>query len=127
MGYTLVDDFNRLPTSLRFFAGGDSSIRGYEYESLGPKNENGDVIGGEALIVGSIELDYNFKESWSVAAFVDSGNAFSDEEIDVKTGAGFGIRWQSPIGPIRLDIGFPIDDPDENKSYRIHFTLGPDL
>jgi translocation and assembly module TamA len=127
LGYTLVDDFNRLPTSLRFFAGGDSSIRGYEYESLGPKNENGDVIGGEALIVGSIELDYNFKESWSVAAFVDSGNAFSDEEIDVKTGAGFGIRWQSPIGPIRLDIGFPIDDPDENKSYRIHFTLGPDL
>jgi translocation and assembly module TamA len=127
LGHTLVDDFDQLPTSLRFFAGGDSSIRGYKYETLGPEDDNGDVIGGESLLVASVELDYEFRESWTLAAFVDAGNAFSDEEIDVKTGAGFGIRWQSPIGPIRLDFGFPIDDPDADDSYRVHFTLGPDL
>jgi translocation and assembly module TamA len=127
LGYTLVDEFERLPSSLRFFAGGDTSIRGYRYEELGPENDEGEVIGGEELIVLSFEIDYEFKPGWSMAGFADTGNAFNNADLELKTGAGFGVRWQSPIGPIRLDLGFPINDDDARQSYRIHFTLGPDL
>ena len=72
-------------------------------------------------------MDYLFKSNWSGAMFVDTGNAFSDDQIDLKVGAGLGIRWQSPIGPIRVDIGFPIDDPEADDSWRLHFNLVPDL
>lgn len=127
LGYTEVNDFSELPSNLRFFAGGDNSIRGYDFESLGPEDDAGDVVGGEALIIGSMEVDYLFTTNWSGALFVDAGNAFNDDQIDLNVGAGFGVRWQSPIGPIRVDIGFPVDDPDANDTWRLHFSLGPDL
>jgi translocation and assembly module TamA len=65
------------------------------------------------------------KAKWSVAAFVDSGNAFERHSFDAKTGAGLGARWQSPLGPIRIDVAHPFDDPDTN--WRLHINLGPDL
>jgi translocation and assembly module TamA len=124
-GLTIKEDFDELPASVRFFAGGDRSVRGYDYESLGPVNDNGDVIGGSYLLDGSIEMDRLLAEKWSIAAFVDSGSAFNDSTIEFSTGAGVGIRWYSPVGPFRLDIAHPFDDPD--NSYRIHISLGPDL
>ena len=127
LGYTETNDFDELPSNLRFFAGGDTSIRGFDYESLGPTDDAGDVVGGEALIVGSAEMDYLFKPNWAGALFIDAGNAFNDDQIDLNVGAGFGLRWHSPIGPIRVDIGFPIDEPDAEDSWRLHFSLGPDL
>jgi translocation and assembly module TamA len=127
LGYTLTNEFDELPPNLRFFAGGDTSIRGYDYESLGPEDNAGDVVGGEGLFVGSLELDYLFTPKWGGALFVDAGNAFNDGQIDLNVGAGLGLRWHSPIGPIRVDIGFPIDDPDADDSWRLHFSLGPDL
>ena len=125
-GYNFVDDFDELPATLRFFAGGDSSIRGYEFESLGPVDSDGEVIGGEGLLVGSFEVDYLFKPKWAVAAFVDGGNAFDTNNIQIKTSAGIGALWRSPIGPVKVDIAFPIDDDDEDD-FRIHFRLGPEL
>ena len=62
---------------------------------------------------------------WSAAFFVDAGNAFDDVMDGMKTAVGPGLRWQSPVGPIRLDLAFPLDNPDE--SFRIHFSMGPDL
>jgi translocation and assembly module TamA len=126
-GYTGVDEFHRLPTNLRFFAGGDNSIRGYGYKTLGPKDEFGNVVGGKGQLVGSIEIDYLIKPKWSIAGFVDAGNAFDDSDFDVKVGAGFGVRWQSPIGPLGIDLGFPVDDPDSDDSVRLHIRMGPDL
>ena len=100
-------------------------MRGYDYESLGPVDENGDVIGGSYLLDGSVEIDRLLGEKWTIAAFVDSGSAFNDSEIEFSTGAGIGIRWYSPLGPLRLDVAHPFDDPDND--YRIHISLGPDL
>jgi translocation and assembly module TamA len=57
--------------------------------------------------------------------FVDSGNAFNGKKIDARTGAGIGARWQSPLGPVRVDIGAPVNDPDHSP--RLHVSLGPDL
>jgi translocation and assembly module TamA len=118
-------DFAALPPSVRFFAGGDNSVRGYDYESLGPKDSTGQVIGGSELAVASIEYEHKVRPQWTVAVFVDSGNAFERHEFDPKTGAGIGARWQSPLGPIRVDVAHPFDDP--TTSWRLHITLGPDL
>lgn len=125
LGFTLKEDFDQLPASVRYFAGGDNSVRGYGFETLGPTNEEGDVIGGSYLATFSVEFDRLLWKKWSVAAFVDTGNAFDSFDFDFKTGIGLGLRWYSPLGPIRLDVAHPLDDPD--RDYRIHITLGPDL
>lgn len=125
LGITAKDSLTELPASVRFFAGGDRSVRGYAYESLGPVDENGLVIGGSNLLDGSLELDYSMFSQWSVAAFVDTGSAFEGTDMEFSTGVGVGIRWYSPIGPIRLDFAHPLDDPDQNL--RVHIGLGPDL
>ena len=126
-GATLIDSLDTLPASVRYFAGGDISVRGYAYNSLGPTDPFGAVVGGENLLVGSIELDQQISTDWSLAVFVDSGNAYNTiKDFNPATGAGAGIRWFSPLGPIRVDIAVPLekDAPDD---YRVHITLGPDL
>jgi translocation and assembly module TamA len=125
LGFTAKQDFEELPASVRYFAGGDNSVRGYGFETLGPTNEDGDVIGGSYLATFSIELDRLVSKKWSVAAFIDTGNAFDNFDVDFKTGIGLGLRWYSPLGPIRLDVAHPLDDP--TRDYRVHITLGPDL
>ncbi len=121
----MKDNFSELPASVRFFAGGDRSVRGYDFETLGPTDASGVVIGGSHRLEGSLEIDRLFRPQWAVAAFVDSGSAFNNTDVDFSTGVGLGIRWYSPVGPVRLDFAHPLDDPDQNL--RIHISLGPDL
>lgn len=126
VGWTIKDEFSDLPFSVRYFAGGDTSVRGYGYKSLGPTDADGNVVGGADKLVGSLEFDQQVFGKWSVAAFVDVGNAFNSfKAMTLKTGVGAGIRWYSPLGPIRFDVGFPL--ADSSDSFRIHITLGPDL
>jgi translocation and assembly module TamA len=129
VGVTLEDDaFAQLPLSLRFFSGGDNSVRGYDYESLGPRNAAGELIGGNRLLEASVEYEHPVTESWSVAAFVDSGNSFLGSDFEARKGAGIGARWFTPIGPVRLDIAWPLDTlPGEGRGPRLHISLGPDL
>jgi translocation and assembly module TamA len=126
-GSTLVDSVLDLPATLRFFAGGDNSVRGYDYESLGPVDAQGAVQGGRHLLTSSLEYEHPvFRDEWWVAAFVDAGNAFDDaDDIDVKVGYGVGVRWYSPVGRLRLDLAFP--DDTSNDDWRLHFGLGADL
>lgn len=125
-GGTWVDDFFELPPSERFFTGGDTTIRGYEFEELGPEDDAGEVIGGTYLGVASFEYEHPITNSWSGAAFVDAGNAFGGEgsSVGVKLGIGVGVRWRSPVGPIRADLAHPVDG---NQSIRFHLRIGPDL
>jgi translocation and assembly module TamA len=126
-GFTLIDTLATLPASVRYYAGGDVSVRGYAYNSLGPTDPSGAVVGGENLLVGSVELDQKIAADWSVAAFVDSGNAYNTiDDFNPATGVGAGIRWFSPLGPIRVDIAVPLEK-DAPDAYRVHITLGPDL
>jgi translocation and assembly module TamA len=126
LGAMAVDDFNQLPPELRFFAGGDRSIRGFDYQQLGTTNEAGLVIGGEYLTVASIEFERYFLEKWGAAIFVDGGDAYRAGEFDLNIGAGLGIRWRSPVGVVRLDVGKPISS-DLGDSIRFHVSIGPDL
>ncbi len=125
VGATRFGALRNLPPSQRFFAGGDQSVRGYAYNSLGPHNAAGQVIGGEQLLVGSVEYEQRFTDKWSAAIFYDTGNAINDWQDALKEGVGFGVRWRSPIGPIRFDLGFAISDPGTPK--RLHINVGPDL
>ena len=125
VGATRFGSIRSLPTSVRFFTGGDKSVRGYAYNSLGPRDATGNVVGGEQLLVGSVEYEQRFTEKWSGAVFFDTGNAINDWGESLKDGAGFGIRWLSPIGPVRFDLAWAVSEP--GKPNRLHISVGPDL
>jgi translocation and assembly module TamA len=125
IGATWINQRNELPASLRYFAGGDQSIRGYDYRELGPVNAASEVVGGKQLVVGSMEYDFQLRENWRVAVFADSGNAFNDmDDLEWHHSAGVGVRWLSPIGPVRVDLAHPLDG---GGGIRLHVTMGPDL
>ncbi|MET0229912.1 MAG: autotransporter assembly complex family protein [Rhodanobacteraceae bacterium] len=146
LGATQVDDFDRLPPELRFFAGGDRSIRGYAYQTIGPPlpedlvpeararcaaDSNRDcqtlIIGGKFLAVASAEYEYYFKPNWGIATFIDTGDAFSSiDDYRQKIGVGVGARWRSPVGMVRVDLGVPVHD-DMNSGVELHIVIGPDL
>lgn len=123
-GTTLIDETQELPASVRYFAGGDQSLRGYKYQSLGPRNANGEVIGGKHLLTGSLEYDFPVRENWRTALFYDGGNAFDSDKLEWEHSVGIGLRWLSPIGPIRADLAHPLG---ADGGVRLHITMGPDL
>jgi translocation and assembly module TamA len=118
-------DFHDLPPSIRYFAGGDRSVRGYDYQELGPIDANKQVIGGKYLLVGSLEYEHRILEKWSLATFFDIGNAFNGLSEPLKEGAGLGVRWHSPVGLIRIDVAAALSKPD--YPLRLHIRIGPDL
>lgn len=125
------EDFDDLPVSLRFFAGGDASVRGYSYKSIGHKNAQGEVIGGHNLVAASIEYDYLIKPKWALAVFYDQGDAPEDYHFEFKRSVGLGVRWISPIGPVRIDLACALDEVRCSSSsadgWGLHLSMGPDL
>jgi translocation and assembly module TamA len=120
-----VEDFGELPTTERFYAGGDRSVRGYKYQSLGPTDESGNNTGGRYLLAGSVEADYLIWKKWGAALFVDAGNADDNFPPDLEAGVGAGVRWRTPVGMLRLDVAHPLRNSNDNL--RIHISIGPDL
>lgn len=117
-GEPLALSVTRLPTQYRFKAGGSNSVRGYGFEDL-----NDNDIGSNNVITTSAEVEMKVLTNWSVAAFVDVGNAFNDwSERNLKRGVGVGVRWYSVVGPIRIDFAQALDV--EGRPWRIHFTMG---
>jgi translocation and assembly module TamA len=123
-GRTFGGNLQGLPTSLRFYAGGDRSVRGYAYQEISPEDAVGDPIGGRNLLVGSLEYEHMFDEQWGMAGFVDAGNAFNDVSEGLRIGIGTGLRWRSPIGPVRVDVGHGLDDP--KRGWQLHIGIGPE-
>lgn len=120
------DPLAELPASLRFFAGGDTSVRGYSYRALGPRNAAGEVTGGRHLLTGTAELFRDLFDNWAVSAFYDAGNAFNAfANVAVAQGAGIGIHYYSPIGALNLSLARQLAEPE--PALRIHFTLGFEL
>jgi translocation and assembly module TamA len=124
LGRTFTSAFRELPPTLRFFAGGDQSVRGFRYLSLGPREAKA-YIGGANLAVGSLEMDYRVMPRWAVAVFTDAGNAMLDWSLDLEQSVGAGIRWISPIGLVRVDGAYAVTDAE--SPFRFHFSIGPDL
>ena len=110
LGVTLVDSIDALPPSLRFYTGGDTTVRGYSYKSIGTEDSSGTVIGGRYLVVGSIELERVVAGNWSLASFWDVGTATDDLSLDFSQGVGAGVRFRLPFGQIRLDLASAITE-----------------
>ena len=123
LGATASPVFQDLPPSLRFYAGGDRSVRGFGYKEIGAERD-GRAFGGRYLAVASVEFEHMFTPVWGGAVFVDAGDAF-DDRFDAKVGFGAGLRWRSPIGPVRVDLAHGIGE--EGEAVRLHVRIGPDL
>lgn len=115
--------FNQMPEYYEFRAGGVRSVRGYGYETLFPEDS---ITGGRHQLVASLEYEHEIVANWGLAAFVDAGNAFNNwEDYDAKVGVGLGLRWRSPVGLARVDVGIPLDDADD--TFQIYITVGPEF
>jgi outer membrane protein insertion porin family/translocation and assembly module TamA len=117
-----------LPMFRRFFAGGINSTRGYDRYKLGPLTSQEDPIGGRSLIEGSIELRTPVYRDFGAVVFLDAA-AVDKEPFHynvgyLKYGAGPGIRYSTPVGPLRLDLGFPLNAPSGLPSWQVHFSIG---
>ncbi|HHG3343105.1 TPA: autotransporter assembly complex family protein [Vibrio parahaemolyticus] len=124
-GANITEEFEKLSPSLRFFAGGDNNIRGYGYESISPVDESGALTGAKYILSSTLEYQYRVYGNWWAATFYDIGDAFNDTP-KWKSGAGVGIRWASPVGPVSFDFAWGLDEKPNNE-FRIHFSLGPEL
>lgn len=124
VGATWQDDpLAELPATIRFYAGGDTSVRGYAYKSLGPTDASGEVVGGQNLLQGSVELERALFDSWGVSLFYDAGNAFrSFTDFRLYQGAGVGLHYYTKVGGLNLSVARQIDVPD--PGFRVHFTIG---
>jgi len=122
-----------LPPDQRFYAGGSGTIRGYRYQSVGPLFPNGNPIGGTAINAGTVEFRQRFGQNFGTAVFLDAGNVsknLSPFNGQLKTGAGVGLRYYTPIGPIRLDVAVPLqrrsgqDVANPDDAFEIYIGLG---
>lgn len=129
VGGTISDTFEDIPLSMRFFAGGDNTVRGYAYKSLGPEQTdpsgNEVVVGGRYLTVLSAELETRLRDKLFGAVFMDAGNAMNRWKDPLFLSAGLGIRYATPIGLLRIDLAKPIREGKNPP--RLHLSFGTDL
>jgi translocation and assembly module TamA len=123
-GASLVEEFAELPASQRFFAGGDQSVRGYGYQSLGPRDASGTVVGGRFLNTYSAEAEYRIWGNWGAAVFLDLGNAANDPGPSLFAGTGAGLRYRAPIGTLQLDLAHPLDGDERGIRPHIGIRVG---
>jgi outer membrane protein insertion porin family len=132
MGYAAGYQQKPLPFFKNFYAGGVGSVRGFETATLGPRDTNGDVLGGNRRVVVNAELLFpmpGYKEkNVRLAVFVDAGNVWGQDEkiraVDIRATAGFAVSWDSPVGPLRFSFGAPIKKYPQDKIERFQFQLG---
>ncbi len=133
-----------IPISERFFIGGASSLRGYSYESVAPLNKLKHPVGGDTMAIFNAELRFPLPYNFGLVTFLDAGNAWllnknvkptgagpvqtlnvtSSSTKGLRYGAGLGIRYQTPVGPLRLDYGFKVNRRPGESIGELHFTLG---
>ncbi|MGQ0287358.1 autotransporter assembly complex protein TamA [Pasteurellaceae bacterium 22721_9_1] len=128
LGWLHTKDLQRMPPAMRFFAGGDRSVRGYGYKKISPKDNKGKLIGASRLLTGSLEYQYQVYPSWWLATFYDVGLAADAYKVnELRHGAGLGVRWASPVGAIKFDIATPVRDKDNSKNIQFYIGLGAEI
>lgn len=129
IGATFGGSTYSLPANKRFYAGGGDSVRGFSYQAAGPLDADGDPSGGKSLLTGAVEMRWRVTESIGIVPFVDFGSVFEnsipDFGADLFVGTGLGLRYLSPIGPLRLDVGTPVvGKRDSDDVIQIYISIG---
>ncbi len=127
LGTTIGSDIANLPINSRFFSGGGGSVRGYGFQELGPRAADGTPLGGRSVAEVSIEGRARIWNNIGVVAFVDGGTVTTAETpdfSDMQYGAGLGVRYYTPIGPIRADFAVPLDAGDDQDAFQIYISIG---
>jgi translocation and assembly module TamA len=122
-----------LAPSLSFFAGGSQSLRGFPYQSVGKEQrvtrDDGTTdtitVGGDRLLLGSIEYQYRFAEHWRGALFVDAGDAFDEGKFDTKVGVGFGLHYLTPVGAVKVELANSVSE--DSPAWRLHINIGAEF
>lgn len=128
IGYLRATQFERIPPSLRYFAGGDLSIRGFSYKTISPRDSQGKIIGASHLTTASAEYQYQVYPNWWGALFYDTGLADTAFRVSaLHSGAGIGVRWASPIGTVKFDLATPIRSQDNKKGVQFYIGIGSEL
>lgn len=128
IGYLKAGEFERMTPSLRYFAGGDLSVRGFGYKDISPRAKNGKLTGGSHLATGTAEYQYQVYPKWWGALFYDTGLAAKRYKgRDLHSGVGAGVRWASPIGTIKFDIATPVRSPNNQKGVQFYIGIGSEL
>ncbi|MDL2307594.1 autotransporter assembly complex protein TamA [Desulfovibrio sp. OttesenSCG-928-C06] len=128
VGSVFGADSDDIPTTIRFYSGGGGSVRGYAYQSLGPRNSKDDPLGGSSLLEVSGEARYKASDSWGLVAFLDGGMVYTDASPelgkDLRWGAGLGFRYYTVIGPVRVDVATPLNKRDDDDSFQLYISIG---
>lgn len=123
IGANLLD----VPAQRRFYVGGGSTLRGFDYQSASPHNAQGKIIGGMSFFTASAEMRVKVTDTIGIVPFFDMGAAFASETPDfdgLRYSAGIGLRYYTALGPIRLDLAFPLNPREGDSSYGIYISLG---
>lgn len=122
--YTFSDNLQKIPATYRYLLGGEL-LRGYGFESIGIMTTRG-LEGGANMVQGALEADYRFSRWLGTGLFIDAGQVYEDSPSDqYLVGSGIGLRAFTPIGTAKLDLAWPLTEPE--RGYRVHFSLGLDL
>ena len=121
-------EMNNLPSTLRYYAGGAGSVRGYSYQAIGPKDSDGEPRGGRSFHDVSLEARFRVTENIGIVPFIDGGMVYEGETPsllkDFQWGAGIGLRYYTPIGPVRLDVAVPLDKKSDDRGYQVYISIG---
>jgi outer membrane protein insertion porin family len=119
---------DELPIVERFFLGGRNTVRGYAQDTLGPKAPDGTPIGGNAFLLGNFEIRASLTKNWGLVAFLDTGNVYPKADdislTDLKYAVGPGIRYNTPVGPLRVDYGWKLNREADESRGELHFSIG---
>lgn len=127
-GWMLGSPLEHIPASLRYFAGGAGSVRGYPYQAIGPRNKDDDPLGGRSFQVVNLEARFRFADNFGIVPFIDGGMVYKEEfpKIigDMDWGAGLGFRYYTPIGPVRLDLATPLNYIKDDPPVQLYISIG---
>ncbi|SNT74090.1 autotransporter secretion outer membrane protein TamA [Amphiplicatus metriothermophilus] len=128
LGATLGSSLAGLPANKRYYAGGGASVRGYDFQAVGPLDAEGDPVGGRSVIEGAFEARARVLKNLQIAGFLDAGSvssqAFPDFNEKFFLGAGGGVRYFTPVGPIRVDVAVPLDGRESDRAWQLYISLG---
>ena len=128
LGAAVGEDSERIPPSARFYSGGGGSVRGYAFQSLGPRNEDDKPLGGGSLLEFSAEGRWKVAPEWGVVSFLDGGsayaNVFDEANRPIRLGAGVGVRYYTAVGPVRFDIATPLTPRGDDDPFQLYISIG---